>query len=230
MSDAEYTEFLDAVGKKYLTPSRLDPKLVANLNQRNEDLILACRLSLALEDQPKKFALYAPLADELGATDDIAETLQQSGVMEGLDAHRETIFPNLRKSAIPNEDLELLRQAGFRHPDAELALSIQSAKANFTQDTALPSEMLKQAVDELKEASKALKEIANKREKPKPKKFFTGISKLSGGLLGAGGNLAMWLGLIPAVPAALLTAPAFLTSCAGGIVLLGGGIGDLKGE
>lgn len=52
----------------------------------------------------------------------VADSMEAVGIMDALDEAPEIVFEHLRLSVVPEQDIDLFRQAGFAHPEAEITI------------------------------------------------------------------------------------------------------------
>ena len=83
-----------------------------------DDLTPLAQFVKVTEKRPPKELLFLALGSELEhvAWYYVVRTLDHTGISEALDAHGETLLANFQCSVVPDEDLDILRQAGIRHP------------------------------------------------------------------------------------------------------------------
>jgi len=234
MTDDEYREFLDAIYRRYVRAwkSIHHPEGLSHLHYEIERLASTSRFARAIAERADHVELYGVLGSEIKYSY-LSQTLDESGILDALDAHAEDIFGGLRRSAIPDVDLEYLRLAGFDKPDAEVVLIIRFARTRLASSECSPKRMVSQANDELRHLGEALESSAKsdntEKERPKkPPKVFNGISKILAGGVTAAGNMLLGLGALSGPGAA--TGHAVIASCALAVAAIGQGIGDLRGE
>lgn len=235
MTDEEYREFLEAIYRKYVRAWRgiHHPEGLSHLHYQIERLASKARFARVVAEHAERVELYAPLAAEIEYPD-LRRDLEESGILTALDAHAEEIFGGLRRSVIPDVDIDYLRLAGVHEAEAEIVLLIRFAQdrlARSKRSQQSPSQIVHRAEDEVKRVAKDLKPTDDDNDPEvsrKPPKLFNGIAKiLAGGVLGAG-NLLVGVGAIAASGPA--TAHTVIGSCALAVAAMGQGIGDLRGE
>jgi hypothetical protein len=234
MTDEEYREFLDAIYQRYVRAWRSihHPEGLSHLHYKIERLASMSRFARAIAERADHVELYAALGSEIKYSY-LSHTLDESGILDALDAHAEEVFAGLRRSAIPDVDLEYLRLAGFDKPDAEVVLIIRYARSRLASSERSPKQIVSQANEELERLGEALESSAksdNLKEegRKKPPKVFNGISKILAGGVTAAGNMLLGLGALGRPgPAA---GHAVIASCALAVAAIGQGIGDLRGE
>ncbi|MDP2896962.1 MAG: hypothetical protein Q8Q12_10465 [bacterium] len=234
MTDEEYQEFLDAIYRRYVRAWRAihHPEGLGHLNYMIEHLASTSRFARAVAERAEHVDLYPTLGEEIEYTY-FNHPLDESGILDALDAHAEQVFGGLRRSAIPDVDLEYLRLAGFDQPDAEVVLIIRYARDELVTSKRIPSQTVARAREELQRVGKALKSTGNGTDErddnpKKPPKLFNGISKILAGGVTAAGNMLLAVGSIAAPGPA--TGHAVIASCALAVAAIGQGIGDLCGE
>ncbi|MGH9765738.1 MAG: hypothetical protein ACREAC_33290, partial [Blastocatellia bacterium] len=182
--------------------------------------------------------LLKELAQELHNVylEGVTSEMEHAGILDALDDAPEITFSNLRRSAIPEEDIDFLRRAGVDYPDAEITILIHYARTRLGRDhqeKARPSDIARQAQSEIKHAAERVEAIASSEDKvertePKKRKLFNGIGKILAGVVTGGGNMLLAAGTIVAPNPA--TAWGVIGSSALAIGGICQGIGDLRGE
>jgi DNA-binding NtrC family response regulator len=89
------------------------------------------------------------------------EIMEQAGVLDAIDEDPATLFSNVRISALPPEDTELLRQTGHSSPDAELVLITEYSRTHLARDRyqeRKPSAIIRDAPDAVQRAIDQLAE------------------------------------------------------------------------
>lgn len=238
MNEKEYREFLEAVARRHLRLHRVGrwfgPEGVDRLLYEIDRLSGTARLVNAVAERADNSGWYQPLSQELKRTyvQHITEIMVEAGVTEALDEYSELIFANLNRDVIPDEDIELLRQAGVREPEAEVTIAIQYARRLGKSQDLTPSRALEQAAQRMKEVVSTLAQAEENKpssETPKkPKKYFTGIGRILSGAIAGAGNLLIGIGSIPASGGAATA--GVIASSALAVGLVSQGIGDLCGE
>lgn len=244
MSDDEYRAFLDALARKYLRLARLrrHHRLeFDHLHYELERVSKLRRLAAVSEEDFNNEKLLSALANALSNAylAGCLDALEESGALRAIEEDPITLFANLRRTAIPDEDAELLRQAGHLDPEAEITLIIHYARThlgnrNWERD---PTDSVREAPELVKGAGNRLEAIASKKEKDsssegsvekKKRKLFNGVGKvLSGAVIGTG-NLLLGTGSIVAPNPAI--AYGIIGSCALAVGSICQGVGDLRGE
>lgn len=241
MTDDEFKEFLDALARKHLHYLRLrrhHPMGHDHLGYELETMIKLRQLTGVTEDDLHNEQLVSVLAKKLKETylSGFIDGMEMSGALRALEEDPETLFGNLRMSAIPNEDIELLQRTGHSDPRAEIILLIHYARnhlANRQRDISLS--------DAIHEAPELIREAGIRLERPGPaepsdryptekkkRKIFNGVGKiLSGGILGTGNLLLGAGGIVAPNPG---VAYGVIGSCAVAVASICQGIGDLRGE
>jgi hypothetical protein len=239
MSDAEYREFLDALARKHLRLSQWHRKRFMELDHlsyvlgrlQNDRRLL----SVAEHDLDDK-ELLKLLATRLehSPIEGVLNDMERCGVFGALEEDPQTLFTNLRRSAIPDEDIDMLRAAGVDDPEAEILLIIHYCRTHLGQGRPNRNLDVLDAVQLAKEAEPALKRAAIQAVSPeqpehkRKRKVCNGIGKiLSGGVLGAGNVLLGCGGIIAPNPA---IAYGVIGSCAVAVGSICQGVGDLRGE
>jgi len=238
MTDEEYVEFLNALGKRYLRLGRLElchPKGSGFIHDQIERLASLARFARVVSERPDKVALYRPLGRELKYSylGEARRVLADSGVLDALDEYADEVLGRLSRAVIPDYDVELLRHAGFEEPEAEIVLLVHYARSRIAGHQQRPSEVLRRAQEHVEGLAEVLETTEPEAEsstsvKPKPKKVFTGISKILGGAVTGLGNVLLGVGTIPSAGPSSLH--LVIGSCGLAIAAVGQGIGDLRGE
>jgi hypothetical protein len=193
------------------------------------------RLVGVVRDRSEDPTLTKALAGELRNLylDGIVNAMEHSGVLAALDEAPEITFGELRRSAIPDEDAQFLRQAGVEDPEAEITLIVHYSRKHLGQNREFtPSETSRRAQRELQAAADRIEKGAPEKELSKQperkRKLFNGIGKILAGTVTGAGNLLLAAGSIVAPnPATAYGVIASSALAVGGICQ---GIGDLRGE
>ena len=241
MTDDEYREYLNALAAKYLRASDLVwhfHGLKGELGYEIERLSSTARLARVVAERSEDPALVNTLAQALQNTylDGVIAAMDSSGVLAALDEAPDITFGQMRRSAIPAEDVRFLRDAGVEDADAEITLLIHYSRQRFGERQAelVPSEITHRAQDELRNAGTQLQQAvlpppdSSNRSERKKRKLFNGIGKILAGTVTGAGNLLLATGTILAPnPATAYGVIASSALAVGGICQ---GIGDLRGE
>jgi hypothetical protein len=239
MTDDEYREYLNALAAKYIRVGDLAHHFhgpMGELGYEIERLSSTGRLARVVGERSEDPALVSALAQALQNTylEGVIRAMDRSGVLAALDEAPEITFGELRRSAIPAEDVRFLRDAGVSDPEAEVTLLIHYSRRRFGEKQAeiAPSEIAHRAQEELRSAGSRLQEIgpenSSSRSEPKKRKLFNGIGKILAGTVTGAGNLLLATGTILAPnPATAYGVIASSALAVGGICQ---GIGDLRGE
>jgi hypothetical protein len=240
MTDDEYREYLSALAAKYLRAANLTRHFhgpMGELGYEIDRLSSTARLAKVVAEHTGDPALVGSLASKLSNTyaENIAQAMDRSGVLAALDDSPEISLGQLRRSAIPEADIQFLRDAGVENPDAEITLLIYYARTRYRDRSPeiIPSEIAHRAQDELRHAANRLPHITSEKDSSnrterKKRKLFNGIGKILAGLVTGAGNLLLATGTIAAPNPA--TAYGVIGSSALAVASLGQGIGDLRGE
>jgi hypothetical protein len=238
MTDEEYKKFLTALAAKHVRPGAIgDSKDIENLQNSMRNMTrVSRRVQDAREEQfHEKF--LEELAHELRQTplSDGFAAMDRIGVLEALDDATDAVFSNLRRSAIPDEDVQFLYRAGFADPELEITILIEYANRRISSSRESLARELRQIRDIHRVAAdrmdRELHEIGKEPEReqqPKKRKILNGIGKILGGAIAGTGNVLLALGTIAAPNPA--TGAAAIAS--GGVAVTGvlSGLGDLRGE
>jgi hypothetical protein len=245
MSDAEYLEFLDALARKHLRLSHLHRRHFMELDHLSHLLSrlenLRRLLSVAEQDIDDR-ELLKVIAKRLEHSyiDSVMNDMERCGIFDAIEEDPMTLFANLRRSAIPDEDIDMLRAAGHSEPEAEILLIIHYCRTHLgqgwyqnSQDARSPIDLARRAEAIIERVAKRLNDgdASNVSERPdskKKRKLFNGVGKiLSGGVLGAGNVLLGCGGILAPNPA---IAYGVIGSSAAAIGSICQGVGDLCGE
>jgi hypothetical protein len=223
MTDDEYKKLLSALARKHLQPNA---PIAGDLQRNIEELSRAARLNQVVADDPESTELSHALARRLreAPVQRTVHLMEQAGIVAALDDVPEVVFRNLRRSAIPNEDIEILRDAGFRYPEEELTIAVYAAQHLRFAETPRPGEIFRQMPGAIGHAANRIENS----DPPKKRKICNGIGNVLGGLIGGAGNTLLALGTLAAPNPA--TAYLAIGSAAAAVPLILKGIGDLRGE
>jgi len=241
MTDQEYVKFLTALAAKHVYPRGIpEPDKLERLHDKMKNLIQISRqvqdLRAELTERrqrgdggPPKELLYklseAPVFDGFDAMDDL-------GILEALDDAQDAVFTNLRRSAIPDEDVQFLSRAGIENPELEITITIEYAKRRMGS--------WREGARELQDIRHIKPEMAGRLDKaystppkdpetpPKKRKILNGIGKILGGAIAGTGNVLLLCGTIMAPNPA--TGAGAIASAAIAVASVMQGAGDLRGE
>jgi hypothetical protein len=240
MTDEEYREYLNALASKYLKVTRLMHHFhgpMGELGHEIDRLSSTARLAKVVSEHIEDPALVGSLASKLSNTyvEGIVQAMDRAGVLDALDDSPDISLGELRRSAIPEADLQLLRDAGVENPDAEVTIIICHLHKRFGSPRveSAPSEIAHRAQEELRDAAKRIAQItqekdSSNRSERKKRKLFNGIGKILTGAVAGAGNLLLATGTIVAPNPAM--AYGVIGSSALAIGSISQGIGDLRGE
>jgi len=240
MTDDEYRDYLNALAAKYLRVTGLARHLhgpMGELGYEIERLSSTARLAKVVSEHAGDPALVSSLASTLSNTylDGTIGAMDRSGVLAALDESPEISLGQLRRSAIPEADVQFLRDAGVETPDAEITLVIYYSRRRFGERNveSAPSEIAHRAQDELRNAASRIAEVSSKddssnRSERQKRKLFNGVGKILAGTVAGAGNLLLATGIILAPNPA--TAYGVIGSSALAVGSICQGIGDLRGE
>ena len=242
MTDEEYKKFLTALASKHVSPRGMrDSEELERLHDKLKSLMRLSRQVQDLRDEPfgkrpsdasvppERFLhelRQTPVFDGFAAMDRV-------GILEALDDATDAVFANLRRSAIPDEDVEFLYRAGIAQPELEITITIEYAKRRISS----LREGLARELRDIREIhpemagrlEKALYESAKDREaQPKKRKILNGIGKILGGAIAGTGNVLLLCGTIIAPNPA--TGYGAIASSAIAVAGVMQGAGDLRGE
>jgi hypothetical protein len=242
MTDEEYKSFLAALAKKHLSLQDFrDPKELERLNEHLRQLIRVSRHVQDLREELHREGLHDGLfvKDLLHELKDVRignafEAMDRIGMINALDDAADAVFANLRRSAIPDESVELLYRAGIPNPELELIITIEyarrrlgSSREGLSRDLRNTVPVDRELVDRLE---KALSDLGKNRENqpPKKRKILNGIGKILGGAIAGVGNVLLACGTI----IALNPATGYGAIASGAVAVAGvmQGAGDLRGE
>jgi hypothetical protein len=154
--------------------------------------------------------------------------VRDMGMMEALDESPELLLANLRRSAIPKEEPDLLSRCGVEDPEAEITLLIHKARsvAPLASENT-PSETLAEAAQVLRTTGVRMQQDPASPP-PTKRKILNGLGNLLLGFGTIGGNALLFAGTLMAPnPATGYTA---IGSAALGLGAVFRGLGDLRGE
>lgn len=239
MTDEEYREFLSALARKHVNPRRWRRHFgpmgaEEHLRYEIDRLASTARFVKVVTDRTGDQELLNLLAKELSNTylSNITGAMDEAGVFDALEEAPDVTFRELRRSAIPDEDVELLRLTGVDDPEAEITIIIHYTRKRVGTADTRPSQIAERAHEELQHAAKVLtsetESTSNRPSEKKKRKVLNGVGKiLSGAVLGAG-NLLLFTGTIAAPNPA--TGYAAMGSSALAVGSIFQGMGDLHGE
>jgi hypothetical protein len=228
LTPGEVEELLAALARTYLKPYELATRS-PELRDGVERLLATSRFLRAVSDRPDNSVLSGELGREIemAPVSQVIDGLRDVGMLDALDNAPRALYANLPRTAIPREDLDLLRRAGVEDPEAELTLMLYRAR-DFAAANEIPSEVVLQAGEILKRQGGQMRNTNIDVPQPKKRKLFNGIGKILTGLVTGAGNALLAAGTI----AAPNPATAFLAIGSGAIAIgsVSQGVGDLRGE
>lgn len=192
------------------------------------------RFVRAVGERSENLDLVNALGKELDSwyVQHVIDEMRETGVLSALDEAPDITFAELRRNAIPDEDIRLLQGTGVDDPEAEITILIHYARKRLGHREATPSALAEKAHDELKRAPERIISLANNSSathvEVKKKKIFNGIGKILAGAVTAAGNLLLATGTVIAPNPA--TAYGVIASSAVAVGSMCQGIGDLRGE
>jgi len=232
MTDAEYQELLEALAKKHFRPARHTHWELREAELLIERLSSIARLNQAVSERPDSEELRHVLAEEIrnAPTAFAVRIMESMGVVDALEEAPKLVFENLRRSAIPAEDLALMREAGIRDPEAEITIIIHYSRRHVGRPATRPRDVLETAQAHLDRAAGNLDEPPDSQAARRKGKWkvFNGIGKILAGAVTGAGNTLLGVGTIAAPNPA--TAYGVIASAALAIGGICQGIGDLRGE
>lgn len=239
MNDEEYRQFLSALARQHVSTRRwrrhFGPMGVdEHLQHEIDRLSSTARLVKAAAERPEKQDLLDVVANELRNTylGQVTQAMEESGVLDALDEAPDITFPNLRRSAIPDEDVELLRHAGVDDPEAMITIIIHYSRKHVGGSDTRPSQIVERAQNELRQAADILSsgetDAPQKQPEKKKRKILNGVGKILAGAVTGAGNLLLFTGTIVAPNPG--TAYAVIGSSALAVGSICQGLGDLRGE
>lgn len=242
MTDEDYQRLLQALAVKHLVPNepRADPhyllSAVTSLRSDLDKTARTARLLWVLEDRPDDFHIAQMLRQELEQSSPIelaVRALDETGLLGALEDAGPVILGELRRSAVPLEDIQFLRSAGYSEDEIEIFLAsvIYEGNSLIKRGEHL-AEQLISATEVLNEAATRLQNIPPPQlylpTGAKKRKLFNGIGKVLGGSITGIGNAMMATGTILAPNPA--TAAGAIASAAVAVSAILTGVGDLRGE
>ncbi|HEU4479078.1 MAG TPA: hypothetical protein VFR80_11215 [Pyrinomonadaceae bacterium] len=235
MTDDEYQRLLNALAAKHITGQALHtaPNYLTNQHTeiRNdlEAVSAAAHLLKVVQARPNDPVLLNSLREQLLQTPPIERTkkaLEDTGLLAALEDANPVVFAELRREAIPQEDIHFLIKAGYTNEEIEVLLLLALHKEHFKFGESV-SRQLEEAAATFKSA---VEKLTPNEPAPQPskRKIFNGIGKVLGGSIAGLGNALAATGTI-LVPNPG-TAAGAIASAAVAIPAIMSGIGDLRGE
>lgn len=232
MTDDEYQRLLNALAAKHITGRALptDPNY-QHVEIRNdlEAVSAAAHLLKAVQALPNDPALLNSLREQLLQASPIERTkkaFEETGLLAALEDANPVVFADLRREAIPPEDIQFLIKAGYTNEEIEVLLLLALHKAHFKFGESVSAQL-----DEAAEIFKSAVEKFTPNEpipQPPKRKIFNGVGKVLGGCIAGLGNALAATGTI-LVPNPG-TAAGAIASAAVAVPAIMSGIGDLRGE
>lgn len=236
MSDEEYRRFLSILAEKHILSRErhIDPSNVEQLREWLTQATNAARLHNATRDRPDAAPLLRILEEDIHKYRPVsraAMAMERTGLLNAIDDGGEAVFAELRRSAIPDEDVRMLRNAGYSDGEIEMILD-SPLYYSLAGESHHRVHLLNELDEILAKHVRHLRELYEMKPHPetapKKRKLFNGIGKILGGSIGGIGNALMAAGTILAPNPA--TAAGAIASAAVSIPAIFSGIGDLRGE
>lgn len=241
MNDEDYQRLLRALAAKHLAAEaemRRDVHYLMHadydLRRDLETLSASARLLKLVQRRPGDTALEHTFREDLIQSSPIERTkraLEETGILAALEEAGPVLFAQLRRMAIPEEDFQFLREAGYTDQEIEILFAVAIHHAHtFLASSESVSHQLTEATKAFREAVERLEQISTQENVPtvKKRKIFNGIGKVLGGSIAGLGNALMATGTILAPNPA--TAAGAIASAAVAVPAIMCGIGDLRGE
>ena len=236
MTDEDYLEFLTALARTHMRPFRRH-----HMHPEGDELLYSiaklsstARFIRSVEERSDNLDLVKAASKELDCwhVQHVVNEMRESGVLSALDEVPDITFGELRRNAIPDEDVRLLSSTGVDDPEAEITILIHFARRRLGHREEVPSVLTEEAHDELKRAAERVVSLSNNSSdnqvQAKKKKIFNGIGKILAGTVTAAGNLLLATGTVIAPNPA--TAYGVIGSSALAVGSICQGMGDLRGE
>lgn len=252
MTDQEYISFLKALAGKHLRPAP-KPPVAKDIKEELEQISAIARTwKIVADRRGKDEGLLRGLCEQLEQfrLEEVRKQMDEVGILDALDDVPSLVFGQFRRSVIPGEDIDVLRQAGFSNDDVEVLLAVALEHARFLagaienayvlygKHPLQPSNIVTEAEEALQKAIKSLSSRSTRAEEPssrsksvKPEKkgkLLNGIGKLLGGALAGAGNVLLLTGTLVAPN----PATGYGAIASGGLAVSSflAGLGDLRGE
>jgi hypothetical protein len=228
MTDDEYVSLLKALAGKHLKlPTELyHPAYLGKVLQR---ISSAVRLTKVAEEPGADHLLIDSLfgSPSPSPVQEAGRLMEEIGLLDALDDAPSLVFGQFRRSAIPTEDIELLRRVGFSDDEVEVLLAVAVERAHMlARGSMLPSDVVAEAANALGGAQRI--SAMPIPEKKKKRKILNGIGKLLGGAAAGVGNVLLATGTLVAPNPA--TGYAVVASGGLAVSTFFAELGDLRGE
>lgn len=246
MNNDEYRQYLDALARKHLRKLdryRLDPIRCEKMGYELERLSRLKRLTLLASDNgDMDDDLIQVLAKNLiDSHRGYVHDMERSGVLDALDDDPSTIYQNLRRDAIPAEDVEFLRDAGCSDPEAELTIYIAYVRnhlhAPHINHEQSATTRVRNSPEALQDAGRRLRKSLDSKSKvletsetkaSSKRKILTGVGNILSGAILATGNILLGTGYVVAPNPGITF--GVIGSCAVATGAICKGMGELRGE
>ncbi|MBU6384607.1 MAG: hypothetical protein KGS49_01595 [Planctomycetes bacterium] len=244
MNDDEYRQYLDALARKYLHRRYVRCKRPFHqeaLAYELERLTRLKRLNGLASDELDDDLLSILAKNLIDHNRSYVGELEESGVLDALDDDPETLFKNLRRNAIPDEDADFLRDAGCNDPEAELTLLIAYARTHLfsrrNSNQISPTSEVRNSPEALSNAGERIQKLLDTKtvssqsfesKTAAKRKIVTGVGNILTGAILATGNVLLGTGNIVAPNAGV--AFGVIGSCAAATSAISKGMGELRGE
>lgn len=167
---------------------------------------------------------------------------EDAGFIDAIEAHAEDVVTGLEVRHLPDADKEVLREMGSPNPDAELSALVLFAKDSMARlEWMSTRHWLRDAEKRLSRPGEGFKEDDNpgevvarpkrsRRRPRKPRRWFTGLGKVTQGTALSIANVALALGVLHFPVSPETKTWGSVASVATGIGTILAGIGDLRNE
>ena len=180
MTDEEYKRLLEALASKHLRPpAGKSRRGSATFDERGPEFLsevsaLARLVNAAASDPKLDKDLLQVLSRRIAQEHPIEkarDAMDEVGMLDALDDAPLLVFGEFRRSAIPDEDVEMLRRAGFTDAEIEvfLALAVEYAHrlaGNFYPYPPPEPYPWRRASAVLEDAARTLHKVATKLSAP----------------------------------------------------------------
>jgi hypothetical protein len=229
MTEDEYCEFLQGLAVQYcVSKDLIDSAKIMELQTAMSEMGSIARLARLLAARPERTHMdQALIAACKSLHQDYAfmhGTISDIGILDALDAHAGLAITNVKRSSIPDEDLEHIRLSGIDEPEQFLRYLITVATHLGLGDRTAHSVV---AEGERLFTGPTLVQPLPQQDRRKRKKVIMGIAHILGGAVAAAGNTLIAAG-VTAVAGPI--GAAAIASAAPAVVWIGTGVGELRGE
>ncbi len=229
ISDQDYMVMLKSGAEEYVRIDNLRQLQITGdtININVDELVKTVEFIRVVEERYSDDKLRGILADELKYKlfnyDRINSAVSQSGISDALEVGSGLLVRELRYSAIPDTEHELLRRCGITNTEGYLKLLVTMARERYFSSMS-PQHVFDEGKTFIELSINNLKEAPSPTDPQKEKRILRGISKILVGAVMAGGDISSVIGTSG------ISIGGAIVSVGTSIVSIHDGVDDLRGQ